>query len=484
MNARTEPDNLFAPEEPSIAMLRIPPHSIEAETSVLGGLLLDNSAWDRVGDILTENDFYRYEHRLIYAAMAGMINACKPADAVTVYAQLQAIGKASEAGGLKYLGELAQYVPSATNIRRYSEIVREKSVLRGLVVVGDQIATMGFNPGGKSVEAVLNDAEGLVFGIGQSVDKAADDWEDIERGMVRELDRIQMAQDGNAPQDFIPTHFTELDERLDGGLRGGELYVIGARPSMGKTALGLNIVENIAMRERLPVAIFSMEMPRSQLHRRMMATMSRIHLSRIKRPERLRDSDWGGVTEAVELLRHAPIHINDKSGLNIHQIRSKARALKRRTGKLGAILVDYFSLMSGTDPKVPRVYQLQEASTGLKSLAKELDCPVILLQQVKREVEGRADPVPIMSDLKDSGSLEQDADVIIFVHRPFKADPKLSEDWRPVAEVSVPKLRDGETGSFFLHFTGEHQLFEDWPTSLDVPTLKTRNATAAPRKAL
>lgn len=468
--------NMHDDPEFSSASLRVPPYSLESESSVLGALMLDNRAWDRVADLLTENDFYRAEHRLIFGAVGSLVNSNKEADVVTVFAYLQKRGKDEAAGGLEYLNALAQFVPSASNIRRYADIVRERSILRKLISVSDEIATSAFNTEGKAIATILDSAESQIFSIGQQSARQADDWKSLEQGAVRLLDWMQEATDGNTKPDYTPTGFKELDERLDGGVRGGELIVLGARPSMGKTAMGMNIIKHIALNEGKPCGVFSMEMPDIQITRRLMSTVGKIRLDKVRRPERLNDFDWGNVSQAVEFMRQMDISFVDQGGLNINQIRSKARALARRKGQLGAILLDYFSLITGTDPKIPRAYQLQEASMGLKALAKELKCPVIVLQQVKRDVEGRADQMPVMSDLKDSGSLEQDADAIIFVHRPAKADSKLSDEWKHLAQVSVPKLRDGETGFFNLYWAGEHQIFTDWPTTMEVPSNRARTS--------
>ena len=474
MNDRVNDDYLLATD---VAQLRIPPHSIEAESSVLGSLLLSNSAWDRVGDLLVEGDFYRHEHKTIFATIGALINASKPADVVTVFAELQKTGQADEVGGLVYLNALAQFELSAGNVRRYAEIVRERSILRKLISAADEIASTAFNAQGKGVDAVLDAAMQRVMSI--SPDGNGDDWEGMDVGVVELLDRIQAQADGTAEQDFIPTGIRELDDRLDGGMRPGELIVVGARPSMGKSALALSIGINVAMDAGLSVGMFSMEMPRAQVVNRAMSLVTRIHLSRIKRAERLKDFDWPAITAGVEKLRQIGFHVSDKSGLNINQLRARARALRRRHGRLGCLIVDYLGLMDGTDPKMPRVYQLEEVTKGLKSLAKELQVPIMLLAQVNRKVEERPDQMPILADLRDSGSIEQDADIVIFVHRPFKAKPDLSEEWRYYAKASLAKTRDGEPGYFDLTYVGENTHFMDWPAETPVPTSQVRVARGA-----
>ena len=467
-----------------VSMLRVPPHSTESESSVIGGLLLDNGAWDRVGDILTDADFYRYEHRLVFAAIASIVNSARPADVVTVYEHLQARGEGDKAGGLGYLNQLAQYVPNAANIRRYAEIVRERSVLRQMVAASDEISTSAFNTGGKSVAVLLDEAEQKICRIAEQGQKAEDDWESTDTGMVRLLDFIQDHSDGQGKQDFVSFGLKDLDERMDGGGRPGDLIVLGARPRMGKTAMAMTIAAHVAVNQGLPVAMFSMEMPRNQVYKRLMAMRAKIHLSRIKRPERLKDFDWPGITEAVETLRAVPFHVNDQAGLNINQVRTKARALKRRAGKLGLVVVDYLGLMSGTDPKQPRVYQIEEITKGLKSLAKELGCPVLLLCQINRGVEQRVDQMPMLSDLRDSGSIEQDADIVMFVHREFVTKPDLGDEWKFHAKVHVAKLRDGEPGYLDLMYVGEHTQFMDWPATVAVPSSKVRMGTATKAKPL
>lgn len=469
MNARTDEDFLLADD---VARLRIPPHSIEAESSVLGGLLMDNFSWDRVGDLLADGDFYRHEHRLIYAAIGALINASKPADVVTVFAQLQKVGKAEEAGGLVYLNSLAQFVLSAGNIRRYAEIVRERSVLRKLIAGADEIASAAFNPQGKSAEGILESAMQTVMGI--APEGSADEWEGMDVGMVNMLDRIQAQTDGSAQPDFIPTGLKDLDHRLDGGMRRGELIIVGARPSMGKSALALSIGMNVALDGGHPVGMFSMEMPRAQVHARAMSLVSHIHLSRIKRAERLTDMDWPKITSAVETLRQISFDVSDINQLNINQLRTRARRLARRRGKLGCLVVDYLGLMDGLESKMSRNYQLEEVTKGLKSLAKELDCPILLLCQLSREVEKRPDPTPMLSDLRDSGSIEQDADIVMFVHRPYKAKPDLAIEWKYYAKLSVAKVRDGEPGNVDLMYIGENTHFKDWPAEIQVPTSQVR----------
>jgi replicative DNA helicase len=470
MNARAEFND---PEGAPVAQLRIPPHSIEAESSVLGALLLDGggSAWDRVSDLLTDTDFYRYEHRLAFQAIAELVNACKPADVVTVHERLQGI-KGGHEVTLAYLGELAQYVPSASNIRRYAEIVRERSILRKLVAASDEIATDAFNPQGRPVSVIADDAEARIFNIIESRGEAVDEWASMDEMVVRELDLIQERHDGSDMDleggDFIPTGLEDLDDMLDGGMRAGQLIVIGARPGMGKSAIADTIGLHVARDQGLPVGKFSMEMQNQEGGQRALASTAKVPLHAIRQPKRLSDYDWSNLTSGVELLRKIPFYSNEKSGLNINQLRSKARVLARRRG-LRLLVVDYLQLMTGTDPRQPRTYQLEEASRGLKSLAKELKVPVIALVQVSRGVEKELDQMPRMSDIKDCGSIEQDADVIVFLHRPIVVKPDLSDEWKYYAEASLAKQRGGRTGRFNLTYIGAQTRFTNWPKDTPKP---------------
>ncbi len=462
-------------DDPGLGSLRVPPQSIEAESSVLGGLLLDNSAWDRVGDMLKDTDFYRYEHKLVYAAIGALINSCRAADVITVHSYLQARGH-GEAVGMVYLNAMAQYVPSAANIRRYAEIVRERSLLRGLITASDEITTAAFNTEGRDVAAILDEAERKIGTVREAGASTVDEWESVQTGVVRALDRIQERSDGSGKKDFIPTGLKDLDERLDGGMRAGDVIVIGARSGMGKSALSQTIGEHVALNEGLPVAFFSLEMSRDRWIDRMLASIGKIHLSKIRRPERLSDYDWTNLSNAVEKLRLSPIEINDQGGLNINQFRSKARAVKRKYGKLGLIVVDHMGLTTGTDRKANRNYQVAEVSGGMKALAKELGCPVILLVQISRTVDARDDPMPKLADLRDSGDIENDADIVMFVHRPIKNNPNLGDEWKHYAKVSVAKLRDGEPGYLDLLYTGEHLHFTNWPTTMEVPSSNVRTS--------
>ena len=447
-----------------VAKLRVPPHSIEAESSVLGGLLLDNTAWDRVGDMLTDQDFYRHEHKLIYASVSALINGSKPADVITVSEHLQNQGKTAEMGGLAYLNSLAQYVPSASNIRRYAEIVRERSILRKLVSASDEISTNAFNPQGKAIDRILDEAEQKIFNIGEEGSRMKQGFQSMDNLVVALLDRVQdMA---NNPNDItgVPTGFYDLD-RMTSGLQPGDLVVLAARPSMGKTAFAINIAEHVALNEGLPVAVFSMEMGASQLAVRVVGSIGRIDQGHL-RTGKLTDEEWPRLTEAIEKLRTVSLHIDETPGLTPSELRANARRLARQCGKLGMIVVDYLQLMSGSGGSGGdnRATELGEISRGLKMLAKELQCPVIALSQLNRSVEQRTDKRPMMSDLRESGAIEQDADIIMFIYR----DDYYNKDSKEpgVAEIIIGKQRNGPTGTVRLTFLKNLTRFESLASGL------------------
>ncbi|MEO7939689.1 MAG: replicative DNA helicase [Burkholderiaceae bacterium] len=442
----------------AVAQLRIPPHSLEGESSVLGGLLLDNGAWDRVADLLSDSDFYRYEHRLVYAAIGTLVNATKPADVITVYEHLQSQGKAEEVGGLAYLNSLAQYVPSAGNIRRYAEIVRERSILRKLVGASDEIATTAFNPKGRPVADIVDEAERKIFNIGEQGSRLKQGFQAMDTLVVSLLDRVQEMADNPNDVTGVPTGFYDLD-RLTAGFQAGDLIVLAARPSMGKTAFAINIAEHVALNEGLPVAVFSMEMGAAQLAVRIVGSIGRIDQGHL-RTGKLTDEEWPRLTEAIEKLRNISLHIDETAGLTSSELRANARRLARQCGQLGLIVVDYLQLMSGSGGSDEnRATELGEISRGLKMLAKELKCPVIALSQLNRSVEQRPDKRPMMSDLRESGAIEQDADIIMFIYR----DEYYTKDAckEPgVAEIIIAKQRNGPTGVVKLAFLRPITKFE------------------------
>ena len=434
-----------------VARLRVPPHSIEAEQSVLGGLLLDNLAWDRAADLLNESDFYRYEHRQIYAAIAALVGANKPADVVTVHEHLQSLGRADDCGGVVYLNALAQSVPSAANLRRYAEIVRERAVLRKLIGASDDIATQAFNPQGKPVAQILDEAETRIFQIGEEGARTRQGFIGMDKLVVELIDRVtELHENGAEEVTGVRTGFYDLD-RYTAGLQKGDLIVLAARPSMGKTAFALNIAEHVAVREELPVLVFSMEMGASQLAVRMVGSLGRIDQQHL-RTGALKDDEWTRLTEAVDQLGKISMFIDETPALNPAELRARARRMARQFGgTLGLIVVDYLQLMSGSSGSDEnRATELGEISRGLKALAKELQCPVMALSQLNRSVETRNDKRPLMSDLRESGAIEQDADVIMFIYRDDYYNKESKEPG--VAEIIIGKQRNGPVGTLRLTF--------------------------------
>ena len=443
---------LSSEHDDEVERLRVPPHSVEAEQSVLGGLLIDNLAWDRAADQVSDFDFYRHEHREIFAAISVLVGANKPADVITVHEQLQRSGKADACGGMTYLNSLAQSVPSAANLRRYAEIVRERSVLRKLISAADEIATNAFNPQGRAVSQILDEAEGKIFKIGEEGQRNAQGFIGIDKLVVALIDRVnELAENGAEEVTGVRTGFYDMD-RMTAGLQKGDLVVLAARPSMGKTAFALNIAEHVAVAEELPVLVFSMEMGASQLALRMVGSLGRIDQQHL-RTGALHDDEWGRLTEAVDKLGKAQIYIDESPALNPAELRARARRMARQFGgTLGLIVVDYLQLMSGTAKSdgENRATELSEISRSLKALAKELQCPVLALSQLNRSVESRNDKRPLMSDLRESGAIEQDADVIMFIYRDDYYNKESKEPG--VAEIILGKQRNGPVGTLKLTF--------------------------------
>lgn len=465
MAASSTPHNARMDQASDSAALRVPPHSVESESSVLGGLLLDNQAWDRVGDLLATDDFYRYEHRLIFAAIERLVSASRPADVITVHEDLQMHGQADSCGGLQYLNSLAQYVPSAGNIRRYAEIVRERAILRRLVSAADEIATAAFQPQGKSVNEILDEAEQRVFRIGEEGSRMKEGFQSMDRLVVQLLDRVQELSDNPRDVTGVPTGFADLD-RMTSGLQAGDLIILAARPSMGKSSLAVNIAENVALQAGLPVAVFSMEMGASQLAVRIVGSIGRIDQQNL-RTGRLTDDEWPRLGEAIERLRGVQLHIDETPGLSVSEVRATSRRLARAKGQLGLIVVDYLQLMSVSSGMSDenRATAIGEISRGLKMLAKELGCPVLALSQLSRAVESRNDKRPMMSDLRESGAIEQDADVIFFIYR----DDYYNKDSKEpgVAEVIIAKQRNGPTGTVRLAWLRNFTRFESLAPGVD-----------------
>ncbi|HEV6966329.1 replicative DNA helicase [Roseateles sp.] len=458
------PASSSAPQDDEVARLRVPPHSVEAEQSVLGGLLIDNSAWDRAADLLTDSDFYRFEHKHVYTAIGKLVNAGKPADVVTVFDELTSLGRAEECGGLAYLNALAQSVPSAANLRRYAEIVRERAILRKLVATSDEIATAAMNPQGRAVTQILDEAEGKIFRIGEEGSRSRQGFQSMDQLVVQLIDRVnELAENGAQDVTGVRTGFYDLDGQT-AGLQKGDLIVLAARPSMGKTAFALNIAENVAVKEELPVLVFSMEMGASQLALRLVGSLGRIDQTHL-RTGRLTDDEWGRLAEAVDRLKQAQLFIDETPGLTAAELRARARRMARQYGTVGLIVIDYLQLMSGSaSGDENRATELGEISRGLKALAKELQCPVMALSQLNRSVETRNDKRPMMSDLRESGAIEQDADIIMFIYRDDyynKMDGPNPSKEPGVSEIIVAKQRNGPVGTVKLTFLKPFTRFDN-----------------------
>ncbi|MCL4799093.1 MAG: replicative DNA helicase [Burkholderiales bacterium] len=456
MPQATAPTTSDAP----LVALRVPPHSIEAEQSVLGGLLLDNTAWDRVGDVLALDDFYRDDHRRIFRHIARLIEQSRPADVVTVAEAIESSEDKDKTGGITYLGQLAQNTPSAHNIRRYAEIVRERAVMRKLVAVGGEIADSALNPAGKEVGQLLDEAESKVFEIAEAGNRGREGFKDIHQLLSQVMERVDLLYHRDNPSDItgIPTGFHDLDQ-MTSGLQEGDLVVVAGRPSMGKTAFALNVGEHVAVENRLPVAVFSMEMAGTQLATRMLGSIGRLDQHKL-RTGRLTDEDWNKLTNAVGRLHDAPIHIDESAALNALELRARARRLHRQYGKLGLIIVDYLQLMSASTQGENRATEISEISRSLKALAKELRVPVVALSQLNRSLEQRPNKRPVMSDLRESGAIEQDADLILFIYRDEVYNPDTPDKGR--AEIIIGKQRNGPIGTVSLTFLGQYTRFENY----------------------
>jgi replicative DNA helicase len=449
--------------DPQIESLRVPPHSIEAEQSVLGGLLLDNAAWDKIADMVSADDFYRFDHRLIFQHIVKLINASRPADVITVFDSLTSAAKAEDAGGITYLNALAQNTPSAANIRRYAEIVRDRGVLRKLITVSDEITSAAFNPQGKEVKQMLDEAESKIFSIAEEGARGSQGFQEIQPLLTQVVERIDELYNRDNQNDItgVPTGFVDLD-RMTSGLQPGDLIIVAGRPSMGKTAFSVNIGETVAVESGLPVAIFSMEMGGTQLAMRMLGSVGRLDQHRLK-TGRLNDDDWPRLTHAIQKMNDAQIYIDETPALNSIELRARSRRLSRTCGKLGLIIVDYLQLMSANSPGENRATEISEISRNLKGLAKELNCPVIALSQLNRSLEQRPDKRPVMSDLRESGAIEQDADLILFIYRDEVYNPDSPD--KGTAEIIISKQRNGPIGKVRMTFIGQYTKFENYTGS-------------------
>ena len=437
--------------------LKVPPNSIEAEQSLLGGLMLDHTSWDKIADVVTADDFYRKDHRLIFSAIATLAEGANPCDVVTVSECLENRGELDNAGGLEYLAALANETPGAANARAYARILRERSMLRSLITAGNEISGAAFTTEGRSAAEIVDEAERLVFEIAESGARGKVGFRALKQILPDAVDRIDILHQSEGDITGISTGYTEFD-KLTAGLQPGDLVVIAGRPSMGKTALALNIAENAAIGAKIPTAIYSMEMPAQQLAFRMISSLGRVDQTHL-RTGKFPDEDWSRINTAVQLMSDAPLYIDDSAALSPTEIRARARRLQRENG-LGLIVVDYLQLMAVPGSTENRATEISEISRSLKALAKELSVPVIALSQLNRSVEQRTDKRPVMSDLRESGAIEQDADMIVFIYR----DEVYNQDTprKGIADIVIAKQRNGPIGDFPLTFVGRYTKFENW----------------------
>ena len=437
--------------------LRVPPHSVEAEQAVLGGVLIDNGAWDRIADILTGAHFYRGDHRAVFDAVAGLCEDGQPCDAVTVAERLDRDGRLESSGGLAYLAELTENTPSAANIVAYAEIVRERAVLRDLIRTSAEIADAAFRPQGRAVPDLLDDAERRILEIaerGGAGRRESVSIKDVLSGVMERIDELSRREN---PITGVSTGFTDLD-RETAGLQHGDLVIVAGRPSMGKTAFAMNIVEAAAIGAELPVVVFSMEMPAEQLTMRMLSSLGRIDQQRV-RTGALRDDDWPRLTSGSEMLNRTNIFIVDESALTPTELHARCRRLRREHGSIGLVVIDYLQLMHVPGTSENRATEISEISRSLKALAKELMVPVVACSQLNRRLEDRQNKRPVMSDLRESGAIEQDADLILFIYRDEVYNEESKDKGK--AEIIIGKQRNGPIGKIDLTFLGRFARFED-----------------------
>jgi len=438
--------------------LRVPPHSLQAEQSVIGGLMLDNHCWDVVAELVAEEDFYRKDHRLIFGAIANLAKQDEPFDVVTISEVLEKTADLDTVGGLAYLGTLAKDTPSAANIKSYADIVRQRSVRRQLIHIGNEIADSGFDTAGGEISALLDDAETKVFRIAEQGAKGKNGFEPIKDILAKAVTRItELHKTGDAITG-VSTGFKDLDE-MTSGLQPADLIIVAGRPSMGKTSFAMNLAENVGIQSGLPVAVFSMEMPGDSLAMRMMSSLGRIDSHKV-RTGQLEDDEWPRMQSSINLLAEAKLFIDDTAALSPVEVRARSRRLMKEHGQLGLIVLDYLQLMQSPSSSESRVAEISDISRSLKALAKELNVPVIALSQLNRNLEQRPNKRPVMSDLRESGSIEQDADVIVFIYR----DEVYNEDSpeKGIAEIIIGKQRNGPIGTCRLTFLGQYTRFENY----------------------
>lgn len=459
----TEPGVMSSTKDKQVAAVKMPPHSIEAEQSVLGGLMLDNEAWDRVAEKVVEQDFYLRAHRFIFAAMSRLAEATQPIDIITVSEDLEANLQLDDVGGFAYLGEIAKNTPSAANILAYAEIVRERAVVRDMISVAHDIADAGYDTQGRTSAELLDFAETKVFKIAEQRTNANEGPEPINSILAKTIEKIdELFRSPHDGVTGVSTGYVDLD-KMTNGMQPSDLIIVAARPSMGKTTFAMNLCEHAAITSDKPVLIFSLEMPSEQIMMRMLASLGRIDQTKV-RTGQLEDEDWARLSSAIELLNtKGKMYIDDGSGLTPTEVRSRARRVAREHGGLSMIMVDYLQLMTVPGMSENRTLEIAEISRSLKALAKELKVPVVALSQLNRSLEQRADKRPVNSDLRESGSIEQDADLIMFIYR----DEVYNDDSpdKGTAEVIIGKQRNGPIGRVRLTFHGRYSRFDNYAGS-------------------
>jgi replicative DNA helicase len=446
-----------APKLATVENLKVPPHSIEAEQAVLGGLLLSSRAWEQVADLITEKDFYREDHRLLFRAIHDLSDAGRPCDAVTVTEWFEARGQVEQVDGGDYIAQLASNTPSAANVRAYAEIVREKSILRQLIDVGAEITSGAFSLEGRSSRELLEEAERAVFAIADQGQRSGSAYVTVQDMIKEAIDRIQELHEYEGEITGTPTGFKDFD-KLTAGLQNSDLIIVAGRPAMGKTTFAMNIAENAAIKHEVPVAVFSMEMSALQLVMRLFSSLGSIDQTRL-RTGNLDDLDWPKLTSAMNLLHKSRIFIDETAALSPAELRARARRLKREHD-IGMIVVDYLQLMAVPGSKENRATEIAEISRSLKAIAKELNVPVVALSQLNRALEQRPNKRPVMADLRESGSIEQDADLIVFIYRDEVYNDESPD--KGLAEIIIGKHRNGPTDTVKLSFQGQWLRFNNF----------------------
>ncbi|MBY7733128.1 MULTISPECIES: replicative DNA helicase [Vibrio] len=440
--------------------IKVPPHSLEAEQSVIGGLLLDNERWDTVSEKVVSKDFYSRPHRLIFEAVKDILEESSPLDLITLSEHLELREQLEEVGGFAYLADLAKNTPSAANINAYADIVAQRALVRSLIGVANEIADSGYDPQGRTSEELVDLAESKVFAIAEGRASENEGPQNVDSILEKTLERIEILY--KTPQDGVTgvdTGFNDLNKKT-AGLQGSDLIIVAARPSMGKTTFAMNLCENAAMKQDKPVLIFSLEMPAEQLMMRMLASLSRVDQTKI-RTGQLDDEDWARISSSMGILMDKKnMYIDDSSGLTPTEVRSRARRIAREHDGISMIMIDYLQLMRVPSLSENRTLEIAEISRSLKALAKELNVPVVALSQLNRSLEQRADKRPVNSDLRESGSIEQDADLIMFIYRDEVYNPDSS--LKGIAEIILGKQRNGPIGSVRLTFQGQHSRFDNY----------------------